>query len=97
MKETHQSISQRDQAYGVTINTVAFQYKNAPIKERAQRELIPQYWNKFKMDQKIILPSKEDRLSQLTTKQIDRIIDMQKIRSLLYNKKRKLNDQYVQF
>jgi hypothetical protein len=49
------------------------------------------------MDQKTILPSKEDRLSQLTTKQIDRIIDMQKIRSLLYNKKRKLNDQFIQF
>jgi len=49
------------------------------------------------MDQKTILPSKEDRLSQLTTKQIDRIIDMQKIRSLLYNKKRKLNDHFITF
>ncbi|MFM7857032.1 MAG: hypothetical protein ACKO96_35190, partial [Flammeovirgaceae bacterium] len=40
---------------------------------------------------------KEDRLSQLTTKQIDRIIDMQRIRCQLYNKKRKLNDQYINF
>lgn len=42
------------------------------------------------MDRKKIVPSREDRLSRLTTKQIDRIIDMEKIRSLLYDKKRRV-------
>jgi len=46
------------------------------------------------MDQKKISESREDRLSQLTTTQIDRIIDMEKIRSLLYDKKRKIKDKY---
>ena len=49
------------------------------------------------MDQKNIIPSKEDRLSQLTTTQIDRIIDMEKIRSLLYDKKRKISDKYFEY
>ena len=41
------------------------------------------------MDQKRVGPSCEDRLSELTTSQIDRIIDMEKIRSILYDKKKK--------
>ena len=49
------------------------------------------------MDQKHIVPSKQDRLSQLTTTQIDRIIDMEKIRSLLYDKKRKISDKYFEY
>ena len=49
------------------------------------------------MDQKKISESREDRLSQLTTTQIDRIIDMEKIRSLLYDKKRKIKDKYFYY
>lgn len=49
------------------------------------------------MDQKSIVASKEDRLSKLTTKQIDRIIDMEKIKSLLYDKKRKVKEQYFAY
>jgi hypothetical protein len=49
------------------------------------------------MDQKKISSSREDRLSQLTTTQIDRIIDMEKIRSLLYDKKRKIKDKYFEY
>lgn len=41
------------------------------------------------MDQKTIRPSCEDRLSELTTSQIDRIIDMEKIRSFLNSRKKK--------
>ena len=49
------------------------------------------------MDQKRIGPSCEDRLSELTTNQIDRIIDMQKIRSVLNDKKRKEKEIFFQF
>jgi hypothetical protein len=49
------------------------------------------------MDQKVILDSGEDRLSELTTGQIDRIIDMEKIKSLLYDRKRKVQDAYFEF
>jgi hypothetical protein len=46
------------------------------------------------MDQKHIKPSCEDRLSELTTGQIDRIIDMEKIRTLLYDKKVKAKEVF---
>ena len=49
------------------------------------------------MDQKKIVPNKEDRLSKLSTQQIDRIIDMEKIRSLLYDKKRKVKERYFEY
>jgi hypothetical protein len=49
------------------------------------------------MNQKVILDSGEDRLSELTTGQIDRIIDMEKIKSLLYDRKRKVKDAYFEF
>jgi hypothetical protein len=39
------------------------------------------------MDQKVIKPNEEDRLSKLTIKQIDRIIDMEKIKYALKDKK----------
>jgi len=42
------------------------------------------------MDQKKIIPSCEDRLSELTTSQIDRIIDNEKLQNLLYSKKNKI-------
>jgi hypothetical protein len=64
------------QAYRVTINTLSFGHSQSSAKEKAQKELIPHYWNKFHMDRKRIIPSREDRLSRLTTRQIDRIIDM---------------------
>ena len=47
------------------------------------------------MDQKKIVPNREDRLSQLTTKQIDRIIDNEKIKGLLYDRKRNIQDKYI--
>jgi hypothetical protein len=47
------------------------------------------FWTKCGMDQKRISPSCEDRLSELTTGQIDRIIDMERIRTLLNDKKHK--------
>jgi hypothetical protein len=46
------------------------------------------------MDQKHVNPSCEDRLSELTTGQIDRIIDMEKIRTLLNDKKVKAKEVY---
>ena len=49
------------------------------------------------MDQKHIKPSCEDRLSELTTGQIDRIIDMEKIRTLLYDKKVKAKEVFFQY
>lgn len=84
-------------AYSIRINTSAFQYKQAPLKERTQKELLPKYWRRFKMDQKQITASCEDRLSELTTSQIDRIIAMEKIRSLLYDKKKKVEDVYFEW
>lgn len=49
------------------------------------------------MDQKVIRPSCEDRLSELTTSQIDRIIDMEKIKSVLHDKKKKAKETYFTF
>ena len=49
------------------------------------------------MDQKRISPSSEDRLSQLTTTQIDRLIDLQKIHTSLSNKKKKMKQQFFNF
>lgn len=49
------------------------------------------------MDQKTIHPSCEDRLSELTTRQIDRIIDMEKIRSVLNDKKAKISETFFNF
>ncbi len=45
----------------------------------------------------MILESGEDRLSELTTGQIDRIIDMEKIKSLLYDRKRKVQEAYFDY
>ena len=42
------------------------------------------------MDQKRIIPSCEDRLSELTTTQIDMIIDNEKMQNLLYSNKQKI-------
>jgi hypothetical protein len=81
----------------VTINTSAFQYKKPALKERTQEKYLPVYWQRCRMDQKKITPSREDRLSQLTTTQIDRIIDMEKIRGLLYDKKRRIRDTYFEY
>jgi len=49
------------------------------------------------MDQKHIIPSCEDRLSELTTQQIDRIIDMEKIKSVLYDKKNDTKEIYFEY
>lgn len=49
------------------------------------------------MDQKRISPSCEDRLSELTTGQIDRIIDMERIRTLLHDKKRKAQEVFIEY
>lgn len=84
-------------AFRVTINTTSFNHQKNPLKERTQKQYLPKYWKKCRMDQKKISESREDRLSQLTTTQIDRIIDMEKIRSLLYDKKRKIKDKYFQY
>jgi hypothetical protein len=62
-----------------------------------QEEYLPEYWEKFGLDQKHIVPSCEDRLSELTTRQIDRIIDMERIQSCLYEKKRKTEEVHFQF
>ncbi len=89
--------SREPTAYRITVNTSSFQASNSSLKERNHKEYVPKYWKRFKMDQKHIVPSSEDRLSELRTKQIDRIIDMQKIRSLLYDKKRKVDDKYFEY
>ena len=68
-------------AYLIKINTSAFKYKKPPLLQKTQDQHLSKYWFKMGMDQKIIRPSCEDRLSELTTSQIDRIIDMEKIRS----------------
>jgi len=44
--------------------------------QRAKDEYLPKYWEKLHMDQKKIGPSCEDRLTSLSTNQIDRIVDM---------------------
>jgi hypothetical protein len=75
--------------YRVKINTSAFQYNKPPLLQKIQDEYLPRYWELMHMDQKRVGPSCEDRLSELTTSQIDRIIDMEKIRSILYDKKKK--------
>jgi hypothetical protein len=84
-------------AYKVSVNTSDFQFRKCSLKEKLQREYIPYYWEKCRMNQKVILESGEDRLSELTTGQIDRIIDMEKIKSLLYDRKRKVQDAYFHF
>lgn len=83
--------------YSIRINTSAFKYKQSFLKEKMQKEYLPQYWEKCRMDQKHINPSCEDRLSELTTGQIDRIIDMEKIRTLLNDKKLKAKDVYFEY
>jgi hypothetical protein len=71
----------------LAVYTKPFRCKSLPIKERIKREYLPKYWRKLKMDQKVIKPNEEDRLSKLTVKQIDRIIDMEKIKYALKDKK----------
>lgn len=84
-------------AYLIKINTSAFHYKKPSLLQRTREEHLPRYWAKLGMDQKVIGPSCEDRLSELTTSQIDRIIDMEKIRSVLNDKKRKAKETYFSF
>ncbi len=76
-------------SFRVDISTSSFKYKQSPIKERCQSKYIPEYWRKLSLDQKTISPCCEDRLSELTTKQIDRIIDMEKIKNILNDNKNK--------
>lgn len=91
------TFAQRVQAYTVKINTTAFNFHQPCLKEKTQKEYLPIYWKKIGMDQKKVSPSCEDRLSELTTGQIDRIIDMEKIRSLLYDKKQKSKELYFEY
>lgn len=60
----------------IKINTRAFRSKGYSMFQRTKEEYLPKYWEKMRMDQKRISPSGEDRLTQLTTNQIDRIIAM---------------------
>lgn len=79
-------------AYSVKIKTSCFGARQPFLKEKTQKEYLRQYWQKCRMDQKRISPSCEDRLSELTTGQIDRIIDMERIRTLLNDKKLKARE-----
>lgn len=81
----------------MAINTGVFESGKGSLKERMQEEYLPEYWQKFGLDQKHIVPSCEDRLSELTTRQIDRIIDMERIQSSLYEKKRRTEEVHFQF
>lgn len=91
------SLDRQVPAYKINVNISDFQYRKSSLKEKLQKEYIPYYWEKCRMNQKVILASGEDRLSELTTGQIDRIIDMEKIKSLLYDRKRKVKDAYFHF
>lgn len=84
-------------AYLVKINTSCFGSRQPFLKEKTQKQYLPQYWEKCRMDQKRINPSCEDRLSELTTGQIDRIIDMEKIRTLLNDKKLKAQEVFFDY
>jgi hypothetical protein len=84
-------------AYKICLNTSGFQWRKSSLKEQLQRQYLPHYWRKCGMDQKAVRASGEDRLSELTTGQIDRIIDMEKIKSLLYDRKRRVQEAYFHF
>ena len=84
-------------AYLVKINSTAFHPKKCNLMQRTKLEVIPKYWRQLQMDQKRISPSCEDRLSELTTNQIDRIIDMEKIQSSLQAKKKKEEEVFFTF
>lgn len=84
-------------AYSVKINTSCFGCRQPFLKEKTQKQYLPQYWEKCRMDQKRINPSCEDRLSELTTGQIDRIIDMEKIRTLLNDKKLRAKEVFFEY
>lgn len=48
--------------------------KGSPVKKRICAEYLPKYHKKLKLSNKKVLDPSEDRLSELTTKQIDRLI-----------------------
>jgi hypothetical protein len=96
-KEGKQEMLVEIPAYAIRINTSSFGLKGSFLKEKMKQEYLPQYWEKCRMDQKHINPSCEDRLSELTTGQIDRIIDMEKIRTLLNDKKVKAKEVYFDY
>lgn len=61
------------------------------------KEYIPKYREKLNLGDKQILEPSEDRLSELTTKQIDRLIEMEKIKNLLSTNKKGLKPTYIQY
>jgi hypothetical protein len=96
MAQNNPSLLKQVPAYRVKINTSAFQYKKPALLQKIQDEYLPKYWELMHMDQKQVGPSCEDRLSELTTNQIDRIIDMEKIRCILNDKKQKKKETFYE-
>lgn len=60
-------------------------------------EYMPKYYKKLKLENKKVLNPSEDRLSELTTKQIDRLIEMEKIKSLLNDNKKGIRPTHINF
>jgi hypothetical protein len=63
-------------AYKVNVNITGFDSRRSSLKERVQGEYLRRFWVQGGLDNKQVSGSKEDRLSGLTTRQIDQIIDM---------------------
>lgn len=50
--------------------------KGSPLKKKICAEYLPKYYRKLKLSNKKVMSPSEDRLTELTTKQIDRLIEM---------------------
>lgn len=57
------SLEREIPAYKISINVSDFAYRKSSFKEKLQKEYIPHYWEKCRMNQKTVLESSEDRLS----------------------------------
>ena len=77
------------------INSKSLASKVSPIKQKIEKDYIHKCLNSMKHQHRSE-PS-EDRLSELTTKQIDRLIEMEKIKTLLKNNKRGVKPIHINF
>lgn len=69
--------------------------KDTACRKRIQDEYLPKYRKKLNLERKAILPPSEDRLSELTIKQIDRLIEMEKIKDLLHDNKKGIRPTHI--
>lgn len=65
----------RNRAHSLTISNTLNE-KGSPIKRKIIAQYMPKFQKKLKLSNKKVLSASQDRLSQLTTKQIDRLIEM---------------------